>query len=338
MSITWFTEKKCNRQPRNLYKKFLEVNKIKHISDNGDIYMPCGYLTSDSQLKDLGVTRPNQYLFAISGCDYIVSKRSIWVHLVNKYGRKGAETVMPKTWVLGDKNDMDLLMRDFEEGKLYIMKNREQAKKGLKLTHNLGEILKGHEDNYIVVQQYLDNVYTINRRKLNLRLYVLIVCKNKKKTFYIHDDGICIYTAKEYNPSTTNMENTITSYNFDGKIYSVNPLTVSEFKRHIKNQDSDKVFSKILKKVRMVVNSVDVKLCKFKNVDQSTSFQLFGIDVIFDKNLEPYLLEFNKGPNMSPDNYPDPRYARVKERVIFDIFDVVGIQKTGRPNGFHQIR
>ena len=36
-----------------------------------------------------------------------------------------------------------------------------------------------------------------------------------------------------------------------------------------------------------------------KNSNNNTYFQLFGLDYIFDNDLNVYLLELNKGPDMS---------------------------------------
>ena len=44
--------------------------------------------------------------------------------------------------------------------------------------------LNAKNDNYKVVQKYLTNLYLVNRRKVNLRVYLLIIIKNNKKEFY----------------------------------------------------------------------------------------------------------------------------------------------------------
>jgi hypothetical protein len=49
---------------------------------------------------------------------------------------------------------------------------------------------------------------------------------------------------------------------------------------------------------------------------------LFGLDYIFSKELDVYLLELNKGPDMSSKNNKD--YI-LKSRVYEDLFDLVNI-------------
>ena len=62
-------------------------------------------------------------------------------------------------------------------------------------------------------------------------------------------------------------------------------------------------------------------------------FQIFGIDIIFDNKLNPYLLEFNKGPDMNPKNELD---RKIKTKVQEDMFDLVNLIKC-QDNQFIQI-
>ncbi len=52
------------------------------------------------------------------------------------------------------------------------------------------------KDNYKVVQKYMTNLYLINKRKVNMRIYLLIINKKNKKYFYLSSLGKCIYNKK----------------------------------------------------------------------------------------------------------------------------------------------
>ena len=52
-------------------------------------------------------------------------------------------------------------------------------------------------------------------------------------------------------------------------------------------------------------NEIKNKIFKSRNIRRHTTFQLFGCDIILDQNLNPYILEFNKGPEMTPKNDED---------------------------------
>lgn len=324
-----------------LLDQFFKSNNASMVKNasQSDLFLPCGYNNTNDDLKKIGKTKENQYIFGIYNEDVIVSKSSIWTQIEKKYGRNYARKIMPETYVLSNPNHMNILSRDFNPKNKYIMKNVLQGKKGLKLTNDLSELLNGHKEKYLVAQKYVNDILTINKKKLNLRFYMLIICKNGQKDFYLYDNGICIYTLKDYNSKSNNMEENITSYKFDGKIYSVNPLTLDELKQYFKKQGKNEklIMKKIYDICVAVASAVKFDICNFKNIDKSTSFELFGGDIIFDSDYNPYILELNKGPDMKPNNYDDPRYEKTKKEVFTDIFDLVGIKKSKKKNRFHKL-
>lgn len=337
---------KCNNSSnyywsKPLLDKFFKISNAKK-SDNledTNIFLPCSYNNSQKDIENLGKTSSDLRIFGIHNADTFISKKNIWLHILTKYGREKAKTLMPETYILNNKDDLEILLRDYKPNNKFILKNKLQAKMGLKITDKLSEVLSGDKDGFIIAQKYISNIYTINRRKLNLRVYLLVVCKNGKKDYYIYNNGICIYANNDYDIKSNDREAHITSFNLDGSIYKVNPLSIDDLYSYFdkNNKDSKLIFKKILNKIRLIMDAVSFNICNFKNVDKSTSFELFGGDVIFDNNLEPYVLEFNKGPDMNPFTYSDPRYRGVKEELIRDIFDLVGLYKSNEPNRFQKI-
>ena len=65
-------------------------------------------------------------------------------------------------------------------------------------------------------------------------------------------------------------------------------------------------------------------MCTEKRFNDNISFQLFGLDYVFTKNMKPYLLEMNKGPAMK---YVNEKDRKLKEKVHADIFDIIGLVK-----------
>ena len=59
-------------------------------------------------------------------------------------------------------------------------------------------------------------------------------------------------------------------------------------------------------------------------LQKAVAFQVFGGDIIFDKDFHPYLLELNKGPSMT---YITERDKEMKDRLTRDIFSFVGLTK-----------
>jgi hypothetical protein len=273
--------------------------------------------------------KKNKVLFGIKGCDLLVSKNNLWKLLENKYGRFNAKQIMPETWILSNNEQMKLFKNDYSEKHMYIMKKNIQRKEGLLLTNNLEEILNNGDKKFRIVQKYMKNTYMINRRKINLRIYLLIIYKNNKLTSYYYKNGKCIYTNKDYTGSNE-LEENITSLNLDMNIYEKSPFDLFELMNYMDTKKYLILIQNIknnLKKLEIMYRTMIGNLNK--NENKNTHFQLFGLDYIFDNDLNVYLLELNKGPDMTSKN--DKDYV-LKYRIYEDLLNKVGIIKYNKKN------
>ena len=318
-----------------IMKNIFDKNNIENSNENWNLYIPCGYNNVESELKKILIDKDNKnkYIFGINGCDTIVSKNKIWESLLGCYGRKKASTLMPESYILGDPNEMEEFRKKYNPSKneIYILKKNIQRKEGLKLTRDYFEIMEAVVDDYKVVQKYITDLYLINGRKINLRIYLLISMKDKTINFYLCKNGKCIYTNKKYNDNDLDFESNITSYHLDMNVYKENPRDFNELREYLNKDKDPKFFSEkngdyLFNKTELLMR--EVSLCLYKNLFQSkniegtTTFQLFGVDVIFDKELNPYLLEMNKGPDM---NARDDIDEKMKSLVQSDMFKTVGV-------------
>ena len=122
---------------------------------------------------------------------------------------------------------------------MYVVKKNLQRKKGIKLSNNLNEILNLDKD-FKVVQEFLMDSYIINKRVLNLRIYLLISCKNNEVKFYLHKLGKCLYSSKDINKNKLDFDSRITnSYKTEKNIYDNNPLTLSELKKYLNDKEKN---------------------------------------------------------------------------------------------------
>ena len=315
---------------------------------NWELYIPCGYNYVESELPEIRLSDSPKplYIFGINGCDKMVSKNNIWSVLKKYYGLEGASDVMPVSYVLDDQNDMIQFKNDYRDDQIYILKKNVQRKEGLKLTKDYKEILNASGDEYKVVQKYIRDLYLINGYKVNLRIYLLAVIRGDDKQFYISDLGKCIYTKKPYKDDDFDFESNITSYHLDMNIYKKNPRTFEDLIGYInKHEDNPNAGSLFMVRVRKIIQKMCIALSneffqsenlRKRGDDDSlqlagdlrspnqvvTSFQLFGVDVIMDKDLNPYLLEVNKGPDMSARDDVD---HVMKLKVQTDMLEKVGI-------------
>lgn len=328
---------KCNKYVLGkIIKEILLTNNIKrtrNINDNWLLFLPCTYNNIETEMTKMDDTK-NKILFGIKGCDLLVSKNNVWKLLENKYGRSNAKQIMPETWILSNKKQMELFKNNFSEKNMYIMKKNLQRKEGLLLTNNLEEIINNNDKKFRIVQKYMRNTYMINKRKVNLRIYLLIIYKNNKLTSYYYKNGKCIYTNKDYTGSNK-LEENITSLNLDLNIYEKNPFDLFELVNYMDKKKYVILIENIknnLKKLEIMYRSMISNLNK--NNNKNVHFQLFGLDYIFDNDLNVYLLELNKGPDMTSKN--DKDYV-LKYRIYEDLLNKVGIIRYNKKNMFEKI-
>jgi tubulin polyglutamylase TTLL9 len=310
-------------------KNIFDNNIIKKSNENWDIYVPCGYNLVEDELKKIKIKTPGKkIIFGLNGCDTIVSKNKIWETLLNCYGRKHASELMPESFVLGNKEHMLAFSQQFDkkQNTIYILKKNVQRKEGLKLTKKYSDIMTAYSEGYKVVQKYKTDLYLINNRKVNLRIYVLIIIKNGEIGFYVSKLGKCIYTNKEYNDNELDFETNITSYNLDMSVYEKNPRDFNQLKKYISKKNNEQDAAILFRNIDTLMK--EVSICLSKNFYQSdnikghVTFQLFGADVIFDTQMRPFLLEMNKGPDMSARDIIDDG---MKTRVQSDMFKLVDV-------------
>jgi hypothetical protein len=349
------------------FLKFLKKYKFYQLEkeDNWDLYIPRGYNNIEIDLKELKPSNEKQIIFAIPGCDYLVGKTSLWNILEDKYGREGASELLPETFVLAKDKHLELFKEKFEEGKTYILKSKRQGKRGISLTKDYKDIMEAKNKEYTLVQNYKNDLLLVNNRKLNLRIYLLLTIKNGVVEAYVNRYGTCIYSNKEYDSSTLDFENNITSYNLDLKIYDDNPMTLKQLRTYLIDHGYDNpdiLFDRINEKVKLVIDAVAPKLGN-KRLNDNLCVQIFGMDFLVDKDLTPFMLECNKGPDMQPKQeykciselvsnleefyeneeivdkcYPIGYKSGNGFKVQKDIFDLLGIiEFENSINGFYKV-
>ena len=343
-----------NRNPCNYYmnttlKDVLKTCNVDKDVNNWSLYMPCHYDDIDKELDKMPDSVDGRY-FIINNADYLTAKEYLWQYVVNHHGLVKAKTMLPNTYVFNDSEDIARFKKEFVEGKPYIMKKNIQRQEGLKISKNYGELLRGKSDGYVLIQELLQNPYTISDRKTNMRFYVLVVCRKGDINVYVHNNGFMYYTKQKFNPSSFSDDNNITTGYIDRQIYIDNPLThqdlityldkdrkLSNIEQKIRDQGiliSDIYFYRIRQLLRDIYMSFIGKICGGTKLNENVTFQLFGVDVAVDNELNPSVMEINKGPDMMA---KDERDKEVKHAVIKDMLSIVGLVNMEKNNGFKTI-
>lgn len=335
--VEQFSYRLCKK--RNVFglnKVVLNKNKINRTDKNDwNLYLPCGYKFVEKEITNLPVDSNNTHIFGISGSDNIASKNNLWKILRDYYGVTEASEIMPITYILQDSEDMLSFNKTYSNNKTYILKKNIQRKEGLKLVKgNIKEILDSKKEDYKIVQEYIKNPFLVNGYKLNIRLFMLIVCNGNHKRIYVHKSGKCLYTLKKYK-ANMDFHSNITSYNADKNIYNSNPLSLEQLRMYlIQNKHNDiQVFESIRSIMSKLATAIKNHVCNKACLNNVTAFQLFGVDVILDDKMNPKVLEINKGPNM---RYVNKEDMELKENVYEDVYKNVNIIES-EFNGFEEV-
>jgi hypothetical protein len=328
--------KRCNtRKLEERLKVIFKEQGVNKDNNNWDLYLPCGYTNVEKELRKLNYLKQNQKIFAIDGCDKIVSKYYLWINLKKKYGDNYTD-YMPRTYA-NNLKDIKKLLKNHKEGNKYIAKKDVQAQTGLHLIHDINDLKPVmYDKKYLVIQELLNNPFLIDSRKINIRVYFLIVCTKGKINAYIHSNGFVYYTPKYFNYESKDKDTHITTGYIDRSIYAVNPLTLKDFYRFLDKSgySSTSFFNNVKNLFKSLMKALNIPVCNKSNFKNNTSFQLFGADVAPDNNLNVKLIEINKGPDL---NAKDKRDNQVKDKVVRDVFDITGVIKSNTHNEFSKV-
>jgi hypothetical protein len=309
------------------------------------LIVPCSYETTEKELDlfDKNKIELNEYgdgvrIFMLNNTDHMVSKLALWKYLKQKYGSEIASTMLVYSWDLTDNNDLELFKRQYDKNKLYITKNNNQRQEGIEIHSSLDSILNSKKK-YLLVQELLQDPYLVSGRKINLRVYVLVIRDNYSNIkLNVYRDGFMYYTPELFEPGNPSFKKNITTGYIDRQIYIDNPLTHNEFRKWLDNHErtltpiekyirqthpnikiSDYIFSQIYEQLGFIFKTYENIIgTKTKGV----SFQLYGVDVAINNNLNPLVMEINKGPDLSA---KDTRDRNLKINLCFDILKSVGL-------------
>jgi hypothetical protein len=334
----------CSYIKKGCFYEALQKNNFKK-TDNlmeAALIMPCTYETTDKEFKDIqnkniskNIYGKNVRIFMLKNTDYLVSKIVLWIIIKNYYGAAEAAKIMPYTWNLNSKQDVNDFKKNFEKNKLYIVKNNTQRQEGLLILDNLESIINSN-NKYLLVQELLQDPYLINGRKINLRVYCLFI-KNYKDNIKIciYKDGFMYYTPDLFQKNTKDFSKNITTGYIDRKVYQENPLTHNDFRVYLdSNRNLSEIEKNVVKKniklseyiftqIYELLKSVFYIYTNILSIEElGIGFQLYGADIAINDNLNPSLMEINKGPDLTA---KDGRDKELKLKLSEDILKCVGL-------------
>eukprot|EP00731_Ephydatia_muelleri_P025512 Em0017g595a len=244
-------------------------------------------------------------------------------------------------WVLPDDlHELNATM--LREPSDWIVKpgNRGEGH-GIFVVSSIDEITRSNLTmNGYVVQPLLKQPYLVFGRKIDLRTYVLITSVTPLRA-YIYNEGLVRFASSDYDHNATRggkEQQFLTNTSVGKKYVQLSNLTwtFERLYRHLVSQgtDAEKVFGSIHEAIVRLLLSSEYH---FREVFHGAlggytcqhCFQLLGIDVILDSNLNPIVIEVNGLPSMQlsqdpgvPPDLSNP-YTATKFNLMLDMLQIL---------------
>lgn len=254
----------------------------------------------------------------IPGTFQIGRKDKIWRNLQTQMLRNGKKefNFMPLTYILPqDVKRLKRLWTLFDQRNTrWIIKPPASARgTGIKVVSRWAQIPKRKP---MIVQKYIDRPLLINGSKFDLRLYVLVTSLNPLRAF-MHTDGLARFASVKYSNNVDTLNDRymhLTNYsinklssnytkNEDAESCSGHKWTLKTLWKYFSAQgiNTDGLWAALRNLVLRTVLSGEHVINQMSKVNVNSrynTFELFGIDVILDAELKPWLLEVNISPSL----------------------------------------
>eukprot|EP00240_Pyramimonas_obovata_P004703 CAMPEP_0118960834 /NCGR_PEP_ID=MMETSP1169-20130426/63839_1 /TAXON_ID=36882 /ORGANISM="Pyramimonas obovata, Strain CCMP722" /LENGTH=414 /DNA_ID=CAMNT_0006908987 /DNA_START=38 /DNA_END=1282 /DNA_ORIENTATION=- len=265
-----------------------------------------------------------------------------------RYMQAASYDFFPQTFSL--PSEYSMFVDEFKKsGGVWIMKPSGRAQgKGIFLVSKLSQMndwrtggsgvrtggsvyaCQGQVENYIC-QRYLDNPYLIGGKKFDLRLYALVTSFSPL-VVYLYRSGFCRFSTTRFTMHKDDIQNNMihltnvavqkAGKDYDarsGQKFALRDLKLLLLARHPREAVQG-LFSQITELVTKALLAVQNTIIHDKHC-----FELYGYDVMIDRELKPWLLEVNASPSLTSDTAAD---HELKFSMLNDALDIIDMEQT----------
>ncbi|KAL7040879.1 hypothetical protein ACKWTF_000545 [Chironomus riparius] len=254
----------------------------------------------------------------LPGSFQIGRKDRCWRNLQTLMSRHGKKEFgfMPRTFII--PQDLNMLRQTWhkysQKNTKWIIKPPASARgTGIRVVNSWSQIPKRKP---LIVQRYIERPLLINGSKFDLRLYVLVTSLNPLRV-YMHTDGLARFASVKYSERTE----TLNDRYMHLTNYSINKLSTSYDKNDDANAckgmkwtikslwsylqqrgiNTERLWGALRNLVLRTILAGEGpinSMMKTNLQNKYNAFELFGIDVLLDSELVPWLLEVNISPSL----------------------------------------
>jgi hypothetical protein len=195
-----------------------------------------------------------------------------------------------------------------------------------------------------IVQKYIVNPLLINKRKFDIRAYLLVTSVNGNLKGYFYDEGYLRTSSREF--SMKDLSNKLVHLTNDsiqkkaedyGKYETGNKQSYQDFQVYLDKFHAEKCINmerdlvpQFKKISRDCIRGVWGKIDPNKRMN---TFEVFGLDFMLDDEFKPYLIEVNTNPDLS---LGCPLLARLIPQMLESAFRICVDPLYPPPDGFSQ--
>ena len=176
--------------------------------------------------------------------------------------------------------------------------------------------------NEIIIQKYLDNPLLYQKRKFDIRCFVLV---DSNLNVFFCREGHLKSSSKLYDLNSNDKFIHITNHSLQKKCSKFaqyeygNEMSSDDFKKVMKEDNIplekfDNMIEEMKYLIKISFKAVGNKLLKIKPV---LCFEIFGYDFILDNDFKPWILEINNNPGLG---ISSPVILKLVPRMLDDAF------------------
>ena len=247
---------------------------------------------------------------------------------------------MPENFILPkDKEIVDEKLKEynvFDRENIYIVKPVASSRgRGVRILTDVTTL-----PNRGMLEKYIYNPHLINKKKYDIRLYLLVTGFNPLK-IYLYENGLVRFCSENFDIDPDKMNNNyvhITNFSVNKAIAKIKSgqedeidfatkWSIFALKGYFleKKLDFNPVWRRIKDiMIKLIISVFDLAIPPLKQfkLNSTNLFELYGVDILLDDKLKPWLLECNLNPSLSCDTEVD---LKVKSKLITDVLNIIGL-------------
>ncbi|KAL7078412.1 hypothetical protein ACQ4LE_001981 [Meloidogyne hapla] len=282
--------------------------------------------------------KPCQKVNHFPGAFHLGRKDRLWLHLFDMMQRFPDDEfcIMPYTYILPKDIKRLRVYLSMKSVRHVILKPPASARgTGINIVSRFNMV---PEKTSLVAQHYIESPFLINDSKFDLRVYVYVTSYDPLR-IYVYKEGLVRFASVTYNPemaSYTNQFMHLTNYSInkmattsteDGEQFSVPKWRLTQFWKYldklghnssILKEEIYKIAIKAIISCESHIKAHAAHHCKYPFI----SYELYGMDILVDSNLRPWLIEMNISPSLHSST---PLDIAVKAPLAKDTLILAGI-------------